>query len=122
MSYNKQTFVNGDSPILDADTLNNMENAISNLDSNPESYNGLLDDFNKALTPGVYQFNTSTLNFVSPCYGVVRVTTANGQPYVNGWDWIWQTVYTTSANSEPPHIWIRSKTNTDAWSAWKQVI
>lgn len=103
-------------------TSKTVTGAINELNTNKKNkYDGMITDFNLALTEGEYQFNTSTVNApvgAASAYGKVNIIVSDGTTHNNSTNWIWQIAYFTSPSSQRPQIWCRSKTNNDAWSAW----
>lgn len=92
--------------------------AINELNSNKiNKYDGVISDFNAALTQGEYMFTNTTINGAyANSYGKVIVTVNDGGTHNNTNNWIWQTAYYTQGD-----VCYRNKTNSSAWSAWTKL-
>ena len=80
-------------------------------------HQGLITDFNTALTEGGYLVNGTASNapHTGQIWGKLVVYVSDGGTHNNSNNWIWQFFESTNNTS-----WSRFKVNAGAWSAWRQ--
>jgi hypothetical protein len=117
MSYNRQTFTDGSTPILNADVLNNMEDGISKA-VRVEGFTSQNADLNTIISQGIYRLSgLACVNIPEPSAGpqlehsILRVSNISGA--------VVQELIPTNNIAYPDHAGlIYTRTSLDSGSTW----
>ena len=110
IQWNKNTFQINGNGIITGDMYKNSRLV--------KMYRGIADDFDTALTTGIYQVKASTKNppYSNP-YGFLNTQVMCGNTWDKQGTWIWQVFHSTSTS----RIYSRRAVNSGNWSKWANI-